>query len=196
MNPFPALSLEIRCAQLLSRVSLFLASRIVARQAPLSLGFSSQGFWSGLPFPTPGGSSRPRDQTRVSCGTALAGGFFTTSTTRETPGIWLQAHHPSHRGGGMVSNSVWLCWVLHYSLWALSGCGERGLLSAAVPGRLTVVASLVAGHQLYNMGLVVAVFRLSCPNGMWDPLGPGIEPVFSALVARFLITGPLGKSQQ
>ena len=27
----------------------------VARQAPLSVGFSRQGYWSGLPFPPPGG---------------------------------------------------------------------------------------------------------------------------------------------
>ena len=26
----------------------------VARQAPLSMGFSSQEYWSGLPFPSPG----------------------------------------------------------------------------------------------------------------------------------------------
>ena len=76
---------ELNC----SVVSHFLASRTVARQAPLSLGFSRQEFWSRLPFPTPGGFSRSRDQTRVSCGTALAGGYFTTSTTWEAPGIWL-----------------------------------------------------------------------------------------------------------
>ena len=27
----------------------------VARQAPLSMGFSWQDYWSGLPFPPPGG---------------------------------------------------------------------------------------------------------------------------------------------
>ena len=27
---------------------------IAAHQAPLSMGFSRQGYWSGLPFPTPG----------------------------------------------------------------------------------------------------------------------------------------------
>ena len=27
---------------------------IVARQAPLSMGFSRQEYWSGLPFPSPG----------------------------------------------------------------------------------------------------------------------------------------------
>ena len=35
-------------------------------QAPLSIGFSGQEFWSGLPFPTPGESSPPRDPTHIS----------------------------------------------------------------------------------------------------------------------------------
>ena len=35
--------------------------------APLSMGFSRQEYWSGLPCPPPGGSSRPWDQTQVSC---------------------------------------------------------------------------------------------------------------------------------
>ena len=32
----------------------------VARQAPLSIGFSMQEYWSGLPFPSPGDLSNPR----------------------------------------------------------------------------------------------------------------------------------------
>ena len=36
-------------------------------QAPLSLGFSWQEYWSRLPFHTPEASSRPRDGTRISC---------------------------------------------------------------------------------------------------------------------------------
>ena len=31
----------------------------VGRQAPLSMGFSRQEFWSGLPFPTPGDLPNP-----------------------------------------------------------------------------------------------------------------------------------------
>ena len=31
----------------------------VARQAPLSIGFSRQGYWSGLPFPSPGDLPNP-----------------------------------------------------------------------------------------------------------------------------------------
>ena len=38
----------------LSRVRLFETPGTVAYQAPLSMGFSRQGYWSGLPFPSPG----------------------------------------------------------------------------------------------------------------------------------------------
>ena len=38
----------------LSRVRLFATLWTVAHQAPLSMGFSRQEYWSGLPFPPPG----------------------------------------------------------------------------------------------------------------------------------------------
>ena len=38
----------------LSRVRLFATPWTVAYQAPPSTGFSRQGYWSGLPFPSPG----------------------------------------------------------------------------------------------------------------------------------------------
>ena len=63
------------CAQSLSCIQLFVTPWTVACQAPLSMGFSRQEYWSGLPFPSPGGSSQFRDWTRVSC---IAGRFFTT----------------------------------------------------------------------------------------------------------------------
>ena len=44
------------------------------------MGFSRQEYWNGLLFRSPGESSQPRDQTRVSC---IAGGFFTFWATRE-----------------------------------------------------------------------------------------------------------------
>ena len=40
-------------AQSLSRVQLFPTPWTVARQAPLSMGFFRQEYWSGLPFPSP-----------------------------------------------------------------------------------------------------------------------------------------------
>ena len=38
----------------LSRVQLFVAPWTVTRQAPLSMGFSRQEYWTGLPFPSQG----------------------------------------------------------------------------------------------------------------------------------------------
>ena len=38
----------------LSRVRLFATPWTVAYQAPPSVGFSRQEYWSGLPFPSPG----------------------------------------------------------------------------------------------------------------------------------------------
>ena len=42
------------CVHLLSCVQLFATPWTVARQAPLSMRFSRQEYWSGLPFPSPG----------------------------------------------------------------------------------------------------------------------------------------------
>ena len=43
----------------LIRVRLFATPWTVARQAPLSVGFSRQEYWSGLPFLSPGDLSNP-----------------------------------------------------------------------------------------------------------------------------------------
>ena len=40
-------------------VQLFVTPWTVAHQAPLSIGFSRQEYWSGLPFPSPGGLPNP-----------------------------------------------------------------------------------------------------------------------------------------
>ena len=37
----------------------FASSWTIANQAPLSMGFSRQEYWSGLPFPTPGDLPNP-----------------------------------------------------------------------------------------------------------------------------------------
>ena len=55
----------------------------VAHQAPLSKGFSRQEYWSGLPCPPPGDFPDSGIQPVSLASSALAGGFFTTSTTWE-----------------------------------------------------------------------------------------------------------------
>ena len=43
----------------LSRVRLFATPWMVTYQAPRSMGFSRQEYWSGLPFPSPGDLPNP-----------------------------------------------------------------------------------------------------------------------------------------
>ena len=49
-----------------------------AQQAPLSMGFSRQEYWTGLPFPSPRDLPDPGIEFRSPVSPALAGGFFTT----------------------------------------------------------------------------------------------------------------------
>ena len=62
-----------------SSVQLFMTLRTVARQAPLSMGFSRQKYGSVLPFPSPGDLP---DLGMEPASPTLAGGFSTT----EPPG--------------------------------------------------------------------------------------------------------------
>ena len=54
----------------------------LSHQAPLSMGFPRQEYWSGLPFPSPGDLPDPGIEPTSS---SLAGRFFTT----EPPGIYI-----------------------------------------------------------------------------------------------------------
>ena len=51
----------------LSRVRLFVTPQTVAHQAPLSMGFSRQEHWSGLPLPSPGDLPDPGIKPGSSC---------------------------------------------------------------------------------------------------------------------------------
>ena len=67
----------------LSRVQLFGTPWIVASQDPLSIEFSKQAYWSGLPFPTPGDLPIPGIKPLSLASPALARGFFTTNASEE-----------------------------------------------------------------------------------------------------------------
>ena len=72
----------------------------VAHQAPLSMGFSRQEYWSGLPFPPPGDLPDPEIEPTSPASPALAWGFFTTETLGK----------PRSRNSELYSEFV-VCWT-------------------------------------------------------------------------------------
>ena len=86
------IQVTVCCAVLshLSRVSLLAALWTVACQTPLSMWFSRQGYWSGLPRPPPGDLPNPGIKTHLSYVSCI--------------GRWV-LYHSCHLGGP-ISN----CW--------------------------------------------------------------------------------------
>ena len=91
---------------LLSCVWLFVTLWTVACQAPLSMGFSRQEYWSGLPFPSPGnlpGSGiKPRSPT-------LQADALTSEPPRKSD--WLQRRTLTQHG------AIRLLWK--YRIWSV-----------------------------------------------------------------------------
>ena len=115
------------CTQSLSFVWLFVIPWTVACQAPLSMGFSRQEYWSGLPFPTPEDLPDSRIKPMSPASPALAGRFFTTADS--LPGkplkkkyIIINVHVPMYTQWeeGMPISSHWISVNL-----PLSRCGNR-----------------------------------------------------------------------
>ena len=68
-------------------VWLFVTLWTVVSQAPLSMGFSRQEYWSRLPCPSPGVLPDPGIQPASLNAPALACGFFTTKATWEATSV-------------------------------------------------------------------------------------------------------------
>ena len=66
------------CVYVFSCFQLFATPWTEAHKAPLSMGFSRQKYWSGLPFPPPGNLPNPGIEPTSPVALALAGEFFTT----------------------------------------------------------------------------------------------------------------------
>ena len=87
-----------------SRVWLCATLWTVAHQAPQSMGFSRQEYWSGLTCPSPGNLSNPGIASVSLKSLALAGGFFTTSATWEAHKNQLYSSKKKKK----KSDRVWL----------------------------------------------------------------------------------------
>ena len=81
------------CVCSFSHVWLFATPWTVAHQAPLSMGFSRQLYWSGLPCSPPRDLPETWIEPASPMSPVLAGGFFTTSATWQAhvlPSPWQQ----------------------------------------------------------------------------------------------------------
>ena len=97
---------------LLSCVRLFATLWTIACQAPLSMEFSRQEYWSGLPFPTPGDLPNPRIEPRSP---ALQSDSLPLSH-QGSPGIATGVG-----GGGVNSPSLFDSWAgPHSGKWMVS----------------------------------------------------------------------------
>ena len=67
-----------------SHVQLFVTLWTVACQAPLSIGFPRQEYWSGLLYPPSGDLPDPGSEPASLMSPALAAGLFTASATWDT----------------------------------------------------------------------------------------------------------------
>ena len=71
-----------------SSVWLFAVLWTAAHQTSLSMGFSSQEYWSGLPFPSPGDLPDPGIKPSSLMSPASVGRFFTARATWEALTAW------------------------------------------------------------------------------------------------------------
>ena len=87
--------------------------RTVDHLAPLSVEFSRQEYWNGLPFSPPGGLPYPGINLESP---ALAGGFFTTETPGK-PHMWREickSENTGSRGKRMMEIFPHIQWQRHW----------------------------------------------------------------------------------
>ena len=143
----------------------------VTYQAPPSMGFSRQEYWTGLPFPPPANLPKPGIKLMSLMSLALARRFFTTST------IWEASLVPQ-----MVKN---LPAMPETKVWSLGGEDpleeEIAIHTNMLAWRIPWKRSL-AGYRPWGQGESVTTDRLTLSQVPW----PGIKSRLPALKARCL----------
>ena len=93
-------------AFMLHHGQLFATPRTVTQQAPLSMGFSRQEHWSGFLCPSPGNIPTSGIGPTSLVSPALAGGFFTTSTTYLQEALYCHREYQKDIYSGLRFNKI------------------------------------------------------------------------------------------
>ena len=162
--------LSVIFAQPLSCVLFIPGPWTVACQAPLSVEFFLQGFWSGLPFPTTGDLPDPGIEPTSPASPALGGGFFTTWATWEAPVI----KYTHKRCSLSVCHSCWYSWSVTMAQYSES---QRRSYGSDFPSESrSVVSEFLWPHGLYSPwnfpGHNTGVGSLSLLQGIFPTQGP------------------------
>ena len=116
----------------------------VALQALLSMGFSRQGYWSGLPFPPPGDLPDPGIEAGSLLSLTLAGGFFPT-------------HFPDEEAETWGNNATWLGRTR-----ASLGCSRLEVALAPTPSKMspfTCLSLTSRGRRVYKASVEIQASR-------------------------------------
>ena len=98
--------MSILCCAVLSHIWLFATPWTVAYQTPLSMEFSGQECWSGLPFPSTGDLPHPWIVLTALASPALAGRFFTTAPLGKHSTHQKKCHYECETDGEKVLKVV------------------------------------------------------------------------------------------
>ena len=147
----------------LSHVWLFVIPRPVACQAPLSMGFSRQEYWSGLPFPAPGDLSDP--------------GINPRSPALQADSLPFEI---SGRAGGKRGDRGWDGWIASPTqwtwVWVNSGrwwrTGEPGLLQSTGPQRVRHNLVTEQQQQIKSRFLKYENMNTEIINSLWMKCSP------------------------
>ena len=92
------------CVRACSVASNCAMPRTVVHQAPMSMEFPRQEYWSGLPFPSPRDFPTPRDQPPGSCICCTGRQIFTTAPPGKPPVL---------EGGFLTTGQPGRSWGMH-----------------------------------------------------------------------------------
>ena len=159
---------------MLSRVWRFATPWAAACQAPLSMEFSRQEYWSGLPFPSPGDLPNPGIKPMASASSALAGRFFSTEPPGNSKATWVSwkskntiFSRPEHSKIVIEYASYQLIAseLQIHPFWLLSE-NEAGTLKYYFPFPTVCKALSVEGAgETLQKGSFASSFQCACPAG-------------------------------